>query len=483
MARRTSSAGLLLTEYTYINAVDSRGSPNELGLYSDEVVPKFYRLVDAVHSRGSKIFVQLVHAGRKTKSSMIWGNKPIAPSPIPIMEPVQEMGINDIKRVINEFGNAASRAEAAGFDGVEIHGAHGYLVAQFLSPATNKRRDEYGDGVLFLEEVLREVRRRVSIPVGLRISATEFDPDGLNPQLVSSIIGRVGELLDYVHLSAGRDGPLGSTMPFYWRRPAFIDIAKQVNKAGVLLFLVGSVVTMRDAEEVLEIADAVVVGRQLLADPDWLPKALRNEAFRPCIRCNQSCRGFLTREVRCDVNPELGWETIPLRKGSGRVTVIGGGLMGMEAALTLARRGFSVTLLEKSEKLGGQLNWVLDPWKKEFLGIISFYERELSRLGVDVQLNTEGHRDEGIWAVPHETQPPFTPISGKTILIDSNLYAYQDYAFRWAEDNRVMVTERSLASLDRARAHLLREAYEKVGVIMVKDEAEADVVMRRFVKN
>ncbi len=188
MARRTASAGLIITEYTYVDAVDSRGgSPNELGgLYSDEVVPKFFRLTDAIHSRGgSKIFVQLVHAGRKTRPSLIWGgNEPIAPSPAPPPGgPVREMGgEEDIRRVVREFGgDAAERAERAGFDGgVEIHGgAHGYLIAQFLSPAVNRRRDRYGGdgGVAFLEEVLGEVRRRTSLPVGgLRISASEFDP-------------------------------------------------------------------------------------------------------------------------------------------------------------------------------------------------------------------------------------------------------------------------------------------------------------------
>ncbi|MEM3317599.1 MAG: NADH oxidase, partial [Metallosphaera sp.] len=124
LSRRTRSAGLIITEYTYVNKRDARGSPNELGLYDDELVPKFFRLTDAIHGRGSKVFVQLVHVGRKTRRSVIWGNDPIAPSPIQLMDPVREMTEDDIQRVINDFVKAGERAERAGFDGIEIHGAH-----------------------------------------------------------------------------------------------------------------------------------------------------------------------------------------------------------------------------------------------------------------------------------------------------------------------------------------------------------------------
>jgi NADH:flavin oxidoreductases, Old Yellow Enzyme family len=483
LSRRASTAGLIITEYCYVNRTDSRGSPNQLGLYDDELLPKFSRLTDAVHSRSSKIFVQLVHVGRKTRSGLIWGRTPIAPSPIPLLDQVREMTEEDIKRVIKDFGDAAERAEKANFDGIEIHGAHGYLVAQFLSPATNERNDRYSDGTVFLLELLEEVRRRTSLPVGLRISVTEFDDNGLTPDRVSKILEKVSHKLDYIHLSAGRDGPLGASMPFYWKRPAFLEFAKQVRKPSVPLFLVGSVITLREAEAVLEVADAVVLGRQLLADPDWLIKGLRGEPVRPCIRCNQWCRGFSTREVRCDVNPELGWELLPLRPGSGRVTVVGGGLMGLEASRVLALRGFKVTLLEKGVKLGGQLNWIMDPWKREFLSLLEYYERELTRLGVEIQLGVEGKREDGLWMVPDESQPSYEDHRGKRILIDSNLYAYQDYAFSWAQHNEVFITERSLHGLDRTRRYLLEKAYSERGIKVVKERVEVDVVYDKYVRN
>jgi len=489
IARRARHVGLIITEYTYIDRIDSRGSPNQLGIYSDELIPKLNRLVSVVHGNGARIFIQLVHAGRKTRRNIIWGNTPIAPSKIPLFEDIREMTEEDIERVINEFAEAARRAERAGFDGIEIHGAHGYLVAQFLSPATNKRRDKYGNGVVFLSELLKAVRVAVSIPVGLRISATEFDPSGLTPQRVHEIVKEVEPLLSYVHISAGRDGPLGSSMPFYYKRPAFIEEARIVREGlRIPMFLVGSVVTLDDAEKVLDTADVVVIGRQLLADPDWPIKVKLGLPIRPCIRCNQSCRGFMTREVRCDVNPELGWEILPpLPRVTGQVRVIGGGVMGLEVARVLASVGLEVELYEKEDRLGGQLNWLLDPWKRmEFLQLLNYYIDELKRLNVKIRLNTEVKDcdTDCIWAVPEETQPRFIEYRGLKILIDSNLYAYQDYAFEWVRHNEVYITERSLRELDLARRYLLIRAYEGVGVKVISDKEagsiKADITMREF---
>jgi 2,4-dienoyl-CoA reductase-like NADH-dependent reductase (Old Yellow Enzyme family) len=475
---RRASAGLLITEYTYVNNVDSRGSPNEMGLYTDELIPKFARLTEAVHNNDSKIFVQLVHAGRKTRKSLIWGNYPIAPSNVPLIDQVKEMSEDDINRVIEDFVNASERAEKSGFDGIELHGAHGYLIAQFLSPATNKREDKYKDGAIFLEEILKEVRRRVSIPVGMRISVTEFDPNGLNPELVAKIVKRVEPLLDYVHLSAGRDGPLGGSSSFYYKKPSYVEEARIVRReVKIPLFLVGSITTMNDAEKVLEVADAIVLGRQILADPDWPIKIRYNQPIRPCIRCNQMCRLLSTREVRCDVNPELGWEILPpMEKGEGEVKIVGGGVMGMEIARVLSLRGFEVILYEKSDRLGGQINEIRDPYKKsEFSKLVEYYEKELKRLGVKILLNSE--KEDGIIAVPKERQPIFQNYENKTILVNSNLYAYQDYIFEWIKNNEVYVTQKVFKGLDRNRGYLLEEKYREIGVKIVKEPIKADIII------
>jgi len=387
---------------------------------------------------------------------------------------------DDINRVIDDFVKASERAEKSGFDGIELHGAHGYLIAQFLSPATNKRDDEYRDGVLFLEEILTEIRRVVSIPVGLRISATEFDPLGLTPDLVGKVISRVKDKLDYVHISAGRDGPLGGSSSFYYKRPSYLDEARIIRDyvKDLPLFLVGSVTTVEEADKVLEIADAVVLGRQILADPDWVVKVKEGKPIRYCIRCNQLCRLLSTREVRCDVNPELGWEILPpMEKGEGLVRVVGGGLAGLEASRVLSLRGFEVELYEISDKLGGEVNEYRDPYKKmEFGRILQYYERELKRLGVKVRLSSTTE-DADLVMIPTESQPKFTQYKGVRILVDSNVYAYQDYVFEWVKYNEVYVTDNIYKGLDRNRAYLLREKYKELGVRFEKPD-KVEVIIR-----
>ncbi|BCU66869.1 NADH oxidase [Sulfolobales archaeon HS-7] len=473
--RERSDVGLLITEYTYVNSVDSRGSANQLGLYDDTLVPKFYRLTKAVHDAGTRIFTQLVHVGRKTRRPLI-NSTPIAPSPIKLMDEVREMTKEDIDRVIEDFAQASRRAQSAGFDGIELHGAHGYLIAQFLSPVTNKRRDKYSDGVVFVQELIKRIREVVSLPLGMRLSVTEFD-DGITPEMARKIVDRLD--LDYVHLSAGRDGPLGSSMPFYYREPAFLEEVKKFGRPGIPLFVVGSVKTEKDAEKVLELADAVVIGRQLLAEPDWVRKVRFNLPVRPCIRCNQLCRGFLFREVGCDVNPRLGWESIPLPSGRGEVDVIGGGIAGLEASITLAKRGFSVSLYEMEDDLGGEFRFFMDPWKKrEFHELIDYYKAEIERLGVIVHLNSKRDVTENSLDMTSSPKsPPFVEYSGKRILIDSNVYAYQDYAFVWSERNDVYITENSLRELDQTRRHLLTSEYSKIGVKVISQKVDADVII------
>ncbi|MEM3270035.1 MAG: NAD-binding protein [Saccharolobus sp.] len=477
--RAKGEVGLIITEYTYINRVDARGSVNELGIYSEELIPKFMRLTELIHSLGSKIFVQLVHVGRKTRRDIIWGNTPIAPSPIPLMDEVKEMTKDDIKRIKDDFINATILAKRAGFDGIELHGAHGYLIAQFLSPATNKREDEYKDGVRFVEEIVKGIKEKVKITLGIRLSVTEFDNEGLNPEMVAEISKRLEKAgIDYIHLSAGRDGPLSSSMPFYYDKVSFLKEAKIVkDQINIPLFLVGSINSLEKALKVREIADVVVIGRQLLADPYFLTKAIKRLPVRPCIRCNQLCRGVVYREVRCDVNPELGWESLPpLERGKGEVIVIGGGVMGLEAARVLALRGFTVTLYEQNNRLGGQFLLFKDPWKiREFNELINYYEKELKRLGVEIRLNTKMDCEDCIKAIPDYEIPRIPEVKGEKVLIDSNVYAYHDYAFELVKYNEVYMTERSFKGLDRSRSYMLKEALSKLGVKFISDDKSNNI--------
>ena len=156
----------------------------------------------------------------------------------------------------------------------------------------------------------------------------------------------------------------------------------------------------------------------------------------------------------------------------------------MELARVLALRGFEVELYEKSDKLGGQINEISDPFKyREFIRLVEYYEKELKRLGIKMRLGVEYRGDDAIYAIPKERQPNFVSYKGLKILVDSNLYAYQDYVFKWAENNEVYVTENVFKGLDRNRAYLLQQVYKELGVRVVKEEVKADVVIRDIRKD
>ncbi|MEM1599847.1 MAG: FAD-dependent oxidoreductase, partial [Sulfolobaceae archaeon] len=208
-----------------------------------------------------------------------------------------------------------------------------------------------------------------------------------------------------------------------------------------------------------------------------LTKSIKRLPVRPCIRCNQLCRGIVYREVRCDVNPELGWESLPpLERGKGEVIVIGGGVMGLEAARVLALRGFTVTLYEQNNRLGGQFLLFKDPWKiREFNELINYYEKELKRLGVEIKLNTKMDCEDCIKAIPDYEIPRIPEVKGEKVLIDSNVYAYHDYAFELVKYNEVYMTERSFKGLDRSRSYMLKEALSKLGVKFISDDKSSNI--------
>jgi len=196
--RARGGAGLIITEYTYVDNINSRGSRNQLGAYSLSLVPKLRRITEGIHRNGASVFMQLVHAGGKA----LWGENaddPIAPSSVDYMgRKPREMTGEEIERVIDSFSNAAKVARYAKFDGIEIHGAHGYLVHQFLSPKLNRRTDSYGGSfenrLRFPQEVIDAVRSVGDFPVGIRLSLYEDDPDGWNEDYGLKVLNHSGTL-------------------------------------------------------------------------------------------------------------------------------------------------------------------------------------------------------------------------------------------------------------------------------------------------
>ncbi len=482
--RAKGGTGLIITEYSYVNNLNSRGSRNQSGVYNPDFIPKYRRLTERVHSHGSKIFMQLVHAGGK---AFLNTNRegPLAPTATDYVGYTpREMTSQDIENVKDDFLRAARFVKDAQFDGIELHGAHGYLIQEFLSPALNKRTDRYGGSfenrLRFPQEIVDSIKSEIGITTGIRLSLYEDDQGGYGPDYGISIAESL-KGIDYAHFSAGRFAPPGSSSSFYGGKA---HIASRLpRKPNITTIVVGSVTQPEDAQKVLEKSDFVAVGRALLADPYFTHKLLNDpETIRPCIRCNQACRDLGFGEVRCTVNPDLGHEALVKQRASGRgeLAIAGAGIKGLEAAITAARSGFSVTLYDERDQIGGQLLDVYDSRKKEeFDSLLKYYSVALKRLGIRF-VPGKKYTGEGIYCVPETVYPDIK--SEDIIRIDSNVYKYHDLALKLAKDHKVIMSRRSLSSLDRVRVQAFLELANEAGVTFTDDLSEnfqVSIIQRR----
>ena len=368
------------------------------------------RMTDAVHGAGSRIFVQLNHHGAQAQPDGPDGPRAVY-APSRILSPstghaTRAMSLDEIAELVEAWASSAALARDGGFDGVEIHMAHGYLLHQFLSPLYNARTDEYGGDLegrtRFPREVLRAVRDRVGddIAVGIRIVANEFHPDGMDGADLRAVIARLRAEadVDFLDLAAGGYHNVhyvfpSAPMPYAWLRD---DVAAvKAANPDIAVFGVGAAHSVEDAAEVIAsgIADMVALTRAQIADPD-LGLKLRGaggDGIRHCIRLNQGCLGRGSRglPMSCTVNPLAGRE---LERGSRpralspqRWVVVGGGPAGMRAAVELSQDGHEVTLLEAASELGGQLRLARRVPGRESVGLlIDDLVRDLA--GVDVRL-------------------------------------------------------------------------------------------------
>ena len=397
--------------------------------FRPESVPAAKRMTDAVHDAGAKVLVQLNHHGAQAQPDGPDGPRAVY-APSRILSPstahaTREMDGADIAAFVEGWATSAAHAREAGFDGVEIHMAHGYLLHQFLSPLYNARSDGYGGDTVsrtrFPREVLRAVRARVGddFTVGIRIVANEFHPDGLDGAAMREIIAllRAEARIDFLDLAAGGYHNVhyvfpSSPMPFAWLRD---DVAavKEANP-DIAVFGVGAALSVEEAEEVVRdgIADMVALTRAQIADPDLGLKLLgRTEGagaaaggaagsagsgIRHCIRLNQGCLGRGSRglPMSCTVNPLAGRELErgerPRAARPQRWIVVGGGPAGMRAAVELATDGHFVTLLERETEPGGQLRLARRVPGRESIGLlVDDLVRDLADAGVDVRFGVE----------------------------------------------------------------------------------------------
>ncbi len=406
LERARGGVGLIIVQFATVSP-EGVSSLYPLGIWDGSFVPALRELVAQLHGAGARVAIQLAHAGGSANSAFT--RRPVvAPSAVPAMgrEVPRELTREGIDRLVDAFAAAARRAVEAGFDAVELHMAHGYLLNQFLSPLFNRRTDQYGGSLearaRFPLEVLRQTREVVGdeIPILCRLSADDAVEGGLTlpeAQTVAAMLEREGA--DVIDVTAGIGEsfevsappmaiPPGSLVPY-------AAAIKRVVKLPVVA--VAKLHDPRMAEQVLAEgkADLIAVGRGLIADPQWARKAAegRFEEIRPCLTCTRpECHGrvFQQVEMGCTVNAAVGREaqfdlTPPAQPRT--ILVVGGGPAGMEAARVAAMRGHRVMLCEQGEALGGQL-WLAaaPPYKSDMEKIIRYLSQQMEKQAVEVRL-------------------------------------------------------------------------------------------------
>ncbi len=435
--RARGGAGLIILGVGAIAFPAGACNPNQVAISDDVYLPGLRDLADRVHRHGARLAIQLQHAGKVATQDIGAGRPLWVPSVLPYkagdlfedLTPEEvagvtaffsrpganlgfhEMSTGDIADLVEMFANAADRARRAGFDAVEIHGAHGYIISSFLSPATNKREDDYGGPLenrgRLLVEVIEAVKDRVGgdFPVWCRLDAREFRTEGgittLDGRRAAELAEAAGA--DAIHVSAYADPNSGvafTDAPLVHEPCGYVSMAAEIKKRVEIPVIAVGRIEPEEAESILAAgkADFVAMGRKLLADPE-LPAKLgegRPGDIRPCIYC-YTCVGkiFLNQSNCCAVNPATGREAefeIEPAEASRRVLVIGGGPAGMEAARVAALRGHRVTLCEKSERLGGTLvfsSLVYEPNGR----LAEYLERQVRELPIDLRLGEEVTRE------------------------------------------------------------------------------------------
>lgn len=390
------------------------------GLFKDEVIPGLKEIADAVHQHGTKILQQMVHPGVHQLTDRDSNYPGRAPSQIPaIEEPYfipKELEVEEILEIEEKFASAAERVKKAGFDGVEIHGAHGYLPWAFITPLKNKRTDQYGGSLenrfRFIRETLERVRAKVGrdFVVGIRTNSTDMAPGGMDVDdcvQVAKMIAATGNA-DFINVSMGLYRSVHFIVPSHYSgfEPGYQGEFTRKIKAEVPevpVFQVGRINDPNLAEHIIAQggADAVMMIRELIAEPEFVKKAMegRTEEIRPCMYCNEKCIAHIftaQAHVECNANPVAGeeyrWPSATFNRAVSRkkVLVIGAGPGGLECARTAASRGHEVVVYEKGSVVGGQMQLMCRlPGREEPKNLLDWLERQVKSLGVQIRLGSE----------------------------------------------------------------------------------------------
>ena len=410
--RAQGGAGLIVVEATCVDDPVGLAGPYQLCIDGDQYVPGLNRLARDVQSHGAKIAIELHHAG--PKSHFAGGSAQlVAPCALGLPEKPhiipRELDKEGIKVIVKKFWQGAMRAREAGFDAVELLLAHGYLLNRFLSPHTNKRQDEYGGSLEGRAKIVSEIIEAIKdeagedFPILCKIPGDDYVDEGINLEESIKICRLLKDLgVGALTISGGGYSEARFTHigPMSYSQGWQVHLAETIRRnVHIPIVAIGKIKRPEFAEGILAEgkADMVAMGRALLADPDLVLKAQSDEldSIIPCISCNHCLDRIVDegRTIRCSVNPLVGREHDTRVMKAGRpkkVVVVGGGPAGMQVAIQAASRGHEVTILEKSDKLGGQLKLACIPrGKEEISSFVNYLAKEIERKGVKVQLGVK----------------------------------------------------------------------------------------------
>lgn len=405
-ARAKGGVGLIIVEASYIHP-SGKGFESEVAIDRDALIPRLHMLTNAVKVNGSAIAIQLYHGGIQAHVDQPVGPSAIGRKIFPPPRTPRELTTNEVEEIVEHFANAALRAKMSGFDMVEVHGTHGYLIAEFLSPLTNKRTDKYGaDRTLFATEIVERIKEKCGhdFPVIFRLVADEFEEGGITVEYAKEVAKKLEATgVDAFDVTGGNYDTADHIIPpvYYDNQGYFFKQASEIKKVVHVPVISGGMILdpfVADGAIKDGIVDLVFVGRQLIADPEWPNKVREDkiEDIRPCIACEQCIeRIFFQEPVNCSVNPLKGFEykylneeDIPKAREKKKVIIVGGGLAGLEAARVAKIRGHDVILFEESSELGGVLKLVLEEKTKlRIKKLIMWYKSTLKKLDVVVRLN------------------------------------------------------------------------------------------------
>ncbi|MBZ0180610.1 MAG: NAD(P)/FAD-dependent oxidoreductase [Melioribacteraceae bacterium] len=488
--RRSHYAGAVIFEPFFIDK-RVRELPTQIGIDTDDKIEGHKKLVEAVQKNGAKAVAHINHPGRMANPNLP-GNIYLSASDIQCPNGGQkpkEMSIDDIIAVQQQYIDAAVRAEKAGYDFIELQFGLGYLIAQFLSPQSNKRTDEYGGSfenrIRFGLDILRQIKAAVDLPVIVRISGDEKAEGGMT---IEDAI-RITKVLEQEEIAAVHvtSGNVCLSPPWYYQHH-FIpkgktwEMSKKIKENTKLpVIAVGQITEPEDVDQIIneKAADFIALGRTLIADPDFIGKYLKEVEgrIRPCSSCLTGCLGRIKigKGLQCEINPEVGRELETLVPAENRknYAVIGGGLAGMQAALTLKQRGHDVTIFEKDE-FGGQFNLAPLPSQKGSL------QKQIDYLKAEVAdiktIHKEANEDDLVGkfdgAILATGSKPFIPpIEG----LKEYSWAEILYEFNIPQNKNVLIIGGGLIGVEVANT--LVDYGNKVTIVEMLDEIARDMEM------